>query len=170
LAFNINSFKAGGLQFGGARPSYFEVNFAVPAPQFSSSALKKVSMLVTAAQIPPGNLDSINVHYFGRAIKVSGDRVFPDWTVTCINDEDFAIRALLESWQNKMNAIISNRMDAPSNQLMSYKADLLVTQFNKNGGKARQYKFVGAFPTIVDAISLNWEAVNQIETFDCTFT
>lgn len=170
MAFNINSFKANGPEFGGARPAYFEVSFAAPALQnFSTASLKKVSMLVTAAQLPPGNIDSINIHYFGRAIKVAGDRIFTDWTVTCINDEDFAVRALLEAWQNKINALVSNRMDFSSTTLLSYKTDLLVTQFAKNGTKARQYKFVGAFPTIVDAIPLNWEAMNQIETFDCTF-
>ena len=52
----------------------------------------------------------------------------------------------------------------------TYKTDLDVRQFGKNGQVIRRYKIIGAFPTTVDAIDLNWETQNQIETFGVTFS
>jgi hypothetical protein len=45
-----------------------------------------------------------------------------------------------------------------------------VIQYGKDGSNIRQYDIIGAFPTTVDAISLDWDSQNQIETFTVTFS
>lgn len=165
MSFSITEFKANGLILGGARPTNFQVDIFVP---FSSPNASRVKFLCRAASIPPAPLDAVPVPYFGRRIKVAGDRDFPDWTVTIMNDEDYAIRVMLENWSNKMNALISNKMD-PAMFPTAYKSTATVTQFDRVGTTRRVYQFQGIFPTLVDQIPLDWDQTNTIEQFDVTF-
>jgi hypothetical protein len=97
-----------------------------------------------------------------------------------MNDEDFELRNSMEAWLNMINTHVSNRMGSgltgPTGAGPDqYKTDLIVQQFSKAGpsnssGVIRQYKFNGAFPTSVGAISLDWDSTNTIESFDVTFS
>lgn len=165
MAFNVSSFRANGLAGGGARPTQFEVYIF---PPFASNASKNMQFLCRATQIPPSPLDSIPVPYFGRKVKVAGDREFPDWTVTILNDEAFDVRVMMESWSNRINMHVSNTMDDTMFPLV-YKSTAKVLQYGKTGNVIRAYDFVGLFPTNVDAIPLDWDQTNTIEQFDVTF-
>lgn len=174
MAFSISQFKNLGLINGGARPSLFEVELTFPGG-IVSDVPQNGRFLIKAAQIPASTVDSVDVGYFGRKIKVAGDRTFTDWTVTVINDEDFALRDAFEAWSNKINALEAN-VQAGGSALTSgiYKCDLIVKQYAKSQDinskdVSRSYKFIGAFPTSIDAIALNWDTTNQIEEFDVTF-
>ena len=72
MAFNINLF-AGALKFGGARPSLFQVNITNPA---NAAADIQVPLLVRAAQIPAATLGINDVPYFGRQLRIAGNRTF----------------------------------------------------------------------------------------------
>lgn len=165
MAFNVSTFRANGLAQGGARPTQFEVYIF---PPFGSNASKNLQFLCRATQIPPAPLDSIPVPYFGRKIKIAGDRDFPDWTVSILNDESFDIRVMMESWSNRINMMVSNTMD-PSMFPLVYKSTAKVLQYGKTGNVIRAYDFIGIFPTNVDAIGLDWDQTNTIEQFDVTF-
>ena len=94
MAFNINEIKSQ-LVFGGARNSLFQVQITNPA---NGTGDLKVPFMVKAAQIPAATLGVIEVPYFGRKVRIAGDRTFAEWTVTVINDEDFLIRNAMEEW------------------------------------------------------------------------
>ena len=49
-----------------------------------------------------------------------------------------------------------------------YKADIKVTQFSKSGKAVRKYIFMGAFPTSLSSINLDWSA-SDIEEYTCTW-
>jgi hypothetical protein len=167
LSFNINQFKANGLQFNGSRPSLFKVLLSAPAG-VGVNILPRSEFLVKAASLPAMSIDYIDVPYMGRKIKVAGDRTYQDWNVTVMNDEDFGLRAMFETWNNMMNVVVSNVLDesvAPS----GYKVDMQVLQMTKTGDVARSYNFVGAFPYMIDAMPLGWEMTNQIGEFGVTF-
>jgi len=170
--FNISSFKNRGLALGGARPALFEVYMSQPAGLrgINQRSLDKFRFTCRAAAIPASTVSSVDIGYFGRKIKVSGDRTFTDWTVTVMNDEDFAVRSFFEKWSNSLNSLQSNIRDASyvgSESL--YKSELNVIQYGKAGDVIRAYDIIGAFPTSVDAITLDWDTTNQIETFNVTF-
>jgi hypothetical protein len=165
MPFNVSTFKSKGMQFQGARPTQFEVYIY---PPFTTAAANRVQFTCRAASIPPAPLDSIPVPYFGRHIKVAGDRDFPDWNVTIMNDDDYAVRVMLESWSNRINYFVSNTMDE-SLYPAGYKGTAQVIQYNKIGNPIRAYNFIGIFPTNVDAIPLDWDQTNTIEQFDVTF-
>jgi hypothetical protein len=161
MAFNINEFKSQ-LVGGGARPSLFEVRITHP---ILSAADFKIPFMVKTAGLPASNLGTFNVPYFGRQVKYAGDRQFEDWTVTVINDEDFAVRNALEAWSNAINSHASNTRALPQD----YKSDAQVIQYGKDGTPLRQYTFQGLYPLTIDAIPLSWETQDQIEEFGVTF-
>ena len=50
------------------------------------------------AQLPASVMTAIDVPFRGRQLRVAGDRTFEPWTVTIINDTDFAVRDSMERW------------------------------------------------------------------------
>lgn len=165
MAFNVNEIRSQ-LTLGGARGSLFQVTFNNPA---NSVADIKVPFLVRAAQIPESSLGVIEVPYFGRKVKLAGDRTFGDWTVTVINDEDFLIRNAMEEWSNRINSLQTNLRAFGSASPLLYKSTAEVTQFSKTGVPIRSYKFNGIFPSVVSNIDLNWGETDIIEEFQVTF-
>lgn len=165
MAFNVNDFK-GQLEFGGAKASLFEVNITNP---IDGAGDAKIPFMAQAAQLPESTLGTIEVPYFGRKIKIAGDRTFAEWTVTIINDEDFKVRNAMEGWMAAVNNHSGNIQSAGNGTPASYKSQAQVTQFSKTGAPLRVYDFVGIFPTNVAAITLDWDTVDDIERFDVTF-
>ena len=88
MAFNINELRSQ-LVFGGAKNSLFQVQISNPVTSIGDL---KVPFMVKASALPASTLGMIEVPYFGRKVKIAGDRTFEDWNVTVINDEDFLIR------------------------------------------------------------------------------
>jgi hypothetical protein len=168
--FNISTFKSRGLTLGGARPSLFEVYLSIPTfVAADTGSDTKFRFTCRAAQLPAATVSAIDVNYFGRPIKFAGDRTFADWTVTVMNDEDFLVRSMFEKWSNALNKLQANVRQAYGSE-NDYKATLNVLQYSKSGNLIRGYDIIGAFPTTVDSIDLNWDSTNQIETFGVTFS
>ena len=167
--FNISTFKARGLTLGGARPSLFEVYLTIPTFVAADTGTDtKFRFTCRAASLPAATVGTVDVSYFGRQIKFAGDRTFTDWTVTVMNDEDFLVRSMFEKWSNALNKLQANQRQAYVSE-NDYKATMNVIQYAKDGVPIRSYDIVGAFPTTVDAIELNWDTQNQVESFGVTF-
>jgi hypothetical protein len=165
MAFNINDIRSN-LSLGGARGNLFQVTFNNPA---NAVADIKVPFLVRAAQIPESSIGVVEVPYFGRRIRLAGDRTFGDWAVTVINDEDFLIRNAMEEWSNRINSLQTNIRAFGSAAPLLYKSTAEVTQFSKTGVPIRTYKFNGIFPSSITSIDLNWADTDSIEEFSVTF-
>lgn len=165
MAFNVNELRSQ-LTFGGARSSLFQVTITNPS---NTTADIKVPFLVKASQVPASTLGVIEVPYFGRKIRLAGDRTFADWSVTVINDEDFLIRNAMEQWSNQINTLQGNLRQFGSASPLLYKATAEVTQFSKTGVPIRTYKFNGIFPTEVSSMDVNWENTDSIQEFTVTF-
>ena len=170
MPFNISAFKSNGLVYGGTRPSLFNVFLNVPAGiGIDNVSIDKFRFVCRTAELPDSTISSIDIPYFGRKIKVAGERQFTDWSVTVMNDEDFAVRSLFEAWSNALNRLVSNVRD-PSLSAEQYKQDLEVIQYSKDGSELRSYMIIGAFPTQIGAIALDWDSANQVETFTVNFS
>ena len=165
MAFDINNIRAG-LALGGARPTLFQVELLNPVTPIAD---RQLPLLVRATSLPESTINPIEVPYFGRKIRVAGDRNFEMWNVTVMNDEDFRIRHGMELWHNQINTLVSNLNRGPSSSPIHYKTQALVTQFGKTGNILSRYKFEGLFPIQVSNIELDWEATDQIEMFNVTF-
>jgi hypothetical protein len=174
VSFNIDAFRAQGLPKGGARPSLFKVRFTA-VPDGIPDASLDLEFVAKASQIPASTIQPVEVPYFGRTIKLAGNRTFSDWTITVMNDEGMKHRNMFEAWHNKINSLISNRQDSNSDSLLDYKVAAEVLQYGKAGpgddsGVIRAYQFEGLWPIDVSAMQLAWESQNQIQEFDVTFS
>jgi hypothetical protein len=176
MPFNVQEFRAS-LVTDGARASLFDVMLTFPlvaatggnAPGVFGSAAQQVTFRARSTSLPGDSISSIGLNYFGREIKIAGNRTFPDWSFTVINDEDFTIRNSFERWMSGINSHVSNlRMPALISGDGGYQQDAVVTQYSKIGEPIKQYRIVGAFPTDVSAIDLDWGADN-VEEFAVTF-
>jgi hypothetical protein len=167
--FNIDEFKALGLVYGGARPTLFQVVVSPPpALNLDLISVKKFELTARASSVPEQNVDQIQIPYMGRKIKVAGDRTYADWRVTIMNDEDFGVRSMFEMWSNALNRAVSNTRMAIGSGTESYKADMTVLQFAKDGELIRGYQLVGAWPQLVESMELDWDSTNQIQNFNVT--
>ena len=180
----IDSFKSK-LVGGGARPNLFEVMLTFPqgvnGPIDEKELDLKTRFMVKAANLPASNITPIDIPFRGRNLKIAGDRTFDVWTVTVINDTDFAIRNAMERWMNGMNNLQNATGETnPSD----YQTDAYVLQLGR-GGKPdntgpgqlkgpnfsddvpvlKQYKFHGIFPTNISAIELSYDQPDTIEEF-----
>lgn len=164
MSFNINQFSSA-LSGGGARSSLFEVRITNP---ITGVADIKTSFMVKNAEIPGSNMSELPVFYFGRQIKLAGNRTYDSWNVTVINDEDFLVRNALEQWSHAINSAQGNVNTAGGSSPALYKSTAQVTQFGKTGEILRVYSFVGLFPTVVAPIALGWET-DAIEEYNVTF-
>ena len=173
MAFSVTEFKSN-LKQGGARPSLFNVEFQYPSTLTTiPSPINQAAFLVKATTIPASTIGSYDVFYHGKTIHVAGDRSFDTWDTTIINDEDFGIRKTLENWMNsisnhKLNTRNKNIFNTAEGDSAKYKSTLKVRQFSKSGEELRVYEFIGAWPSALSTINLDWSS-QEIEEFTCTW-
>jgi hypothetical protein len=175
--FNVDNFRTA-MQFDGARPNLFEVVLQFPSfVQLGSQATSQSRFFVKTAQLPGSTIGAVTVPYFGREVKVAGNRTFQDWSVTVINDEDFTIRNAFERWHRGINGNQSNLREpgavstSPLAPGTSYSVDAEVYQYSKAGGTPiKKYRFVGMFPNDIAGIDLDWSSNDTIEEFSVTLS
>jgi hypothetical protein len=160
MAFNVNEIRAN-LIGDGARPSLFEVTMVNPASATGDALLR---YMVRTAQIPASIINPIEVPYFGRRIKLAGSRTYPNWSVTVMNDENFAVRSALEAWSSQINSGQTNLRT-----LNNYRSTAKVIQYGKDGTAIRTYEFYNIFPIEIGQIDLDWENGDSVETFNVEF-
>jgi len=175
----IDKFKSR-LTGGIARPNLFEVVLAFPDGTVDASVSDidpKTRFLVKAAALPASNIAPISVPFRGRQLKIAGDRTFDEWTITVINDTDFAIRGSFERWMNSMSKVSDN---AGNINPEDYTKDAFVYQLGRSGVDSasqsseqnmpvlRTYKFYSIFPTNVSQIDLSYDSSDAVEEFTVT--
>lgn len=170
MPFVVDDFR-GALAFGGARANLFEVQLFLPDVYKPRVDVKTqhFSFLCKGASLPASSVGVVEVPYFGRKIKMAGNRTFADWTTTVINDEDFQIRNLIEDWISAINEHAQNQRVAITSAPMDYQGSLLVNQYSKDGGVLKTYRFVHAWPSTCSDISLGWDSNDSIEEFTITW-
>ena len=160
----ISQFKSA-LVGGGARPNLFEVELTT-FPAAAANAdwdPNNFRFMCKAAQLPASTIANIDVPFRGRIFKVAGDRTVDTWTVTVINDENFAVRNAFEEWMEGI-AKLDNNLGATDPS--AYMANATVYQLGRgstsssqdNGGESnavlKEYVFEDIFPTEVSLIDL----------------
>ena len=165
MPFSINNFRAQ-LVGQGARPNLFEVSVPFPGAANAGEAGQKMTFMCKGAQIPGADIGMVEVPYFGRNIKLAGNRTFAEWTTTVINDEDFAIWSGMVNW---MNGIQGHGENTRSIQGSDYQVDAMVTQYGKEGEVIKQITMVNCWPSSIPAIELGWDTNDAIEEFAVTW-
>ena len=173
MAFTINEFRSSALAAGGARANLFDVTISgIAASTNLAGATKEFTFACKAAAIPAMAVGVVEVPYFGRVVKVPGNKTFDNWSVTIINDEGFAIRNGFEKWISSMGTHIGNVQSTASSALESgLYGNGTVTHYGKEGETniLATYNFVNIFPVSMSEIALGWDANDAIEEFTVEF-
>jgi len=177
MSFDVGTFRSQ-MVGDGARPNLFEVIMPFPGISRVSGSPSaggvdaKMTFMCRTAQLPGSTIGSIPVNYFGREIKLAGNRTYTEWNVTILNDEDFLVRNTLEKWMNSINSSRGNFRAQGALSPTSYTVDPVVNQYGKEipGPIIKQYKFIGMFPIDISPIDLDWGQNDTVEEFSVTFS
>ena len=158
------------LAKGGARATLFDVNITLKGDTPTTGSNPGFKFMCKGVQIPANALGITTVNYFGRAVKIPGNRTFEDLTTTVINDEGYYLRNQLESWMAKLNSHEGNVRDAAMiKKLDGYTADMTVWTYMKTGVADQGYKFENCFPTALDQIDVNWDPNDAVMEYTVTW-
>ena len=173
MAFTIDTFRTTALSAGGARANLFDVTIAgVAATTHLATGVAEFKFACKAAAIPAMAVGVVEVPYFGRVVKVPGNKTFDNWSVTIINDEGFLVRNGFEKWVASMGTHKGNVQSAASTKLASgLYGNAEVVHYGKSGtaSKLATYNFVNIFPVSVSEIALGWDANDAIEEYTVEF-
>ena len=167
-AFSVDVFRSE-MRGDGARPALFDV--LLTAPSWVGFPTSQFPFKCSAAELPASKLGHKAISYFGHDVNFAGDRTYDDWTVQIYNDEDFAIRDAFEIWQNGMdrNTQATSMREGADSSPSSYVGQAIVRQYGKVGGIIKEYKFSNLWPSQVDAIRVNWDEKDTVESFGVVF-
>ena len=161
MAFNLDDFRKV-MSDGGARPSLFEMTIGFPGSGLSRSA----TFMTKVSEIPGSTVGVIEVPYFGRKLKIAGDRTFATLSCTILNDENYRLRKKFEDW---MKLIARHETAVGATRLDQYQTDLQLAQKRRNGSTAAYYFFRDAFPTSLGTIAVDWSSIDTIEEYTVEF-
>lgn len=162
----IDDFRAQ-LIGGGARPSQFKVMLTFPDWVVAGGAAKAGEFLIKAAALPASTIQPIDVPFRGRIAKLAGERMFANWNVVVLNDNDFLIRNALERWSK---GILEHEQTNGRVSPSSYTSQLVVQQLDRNDVAIKQYTFYNCFPQTISEVQLDFGDTTQIEQFQCEFS
>ena len=170
MSFDVSAFR-GKLTGDGARPNLFEVSIPNTTSDSFWQGNSEFSFFCKASQIPGITIGTVPVNYFGRQVKLAGNKTYADWTVTVINDESFSHRSQFEAWMNSINTASGNLREGDGGAT-DYTQACTVTQLSKLGSDtaARIYTLHYTFPTDLSPITLDWGDNDTIEEYTVTFS
>jgi hypothetical protein len=135
MAFNVDQFRSN-LIGDGARPNLFEVKLSFPDFVSVPNQIKS-PFLCKSSSLPGSTIAPANLFYFGREVKLAGNRTFPDWQVSILNDEDFLLKNAFDQWHNGINENILNLRNfravnaSPIFTGIIYTVDATINHFSK---------------------------------------
>ena len=180
----LSQFKSR-LSTGGARPNLFEANIVFPQDMTSfwgADAQEDFQFFCKATSMPASSIGVVDVPFRGRILKVAGDRTFEPWTVTVINEENFAVRNSFEKWANAINNLVTGTGEQDP---MKYMGSGEIRQLSrKSGGRfagdaedlttssqtvTKVYEVKDIWPSEISSIDLSYDSSDAIEEFTVTF-
>ena len=130
--FSIDSFTAK-FPGGGALSSLYQVSAAITTDHNSiNSGFDNFNFVCKGANLPTSALESTEVVFMGRPIKIPLNRAQQDWTTSIYNDEGMEVRFAVEKWMDMINTHVTNIRTKGKSLINSYTGTLSVTQFKKD--------------------------------------
>ena len=160
----LSNFKSA-LQYGGARPSLFDMTIFDPISLTGVDSIR-LQFHCNISAIPPLTVTPIERQYFGRTVKIPGDIVFGDLSTTIINAEDYKVRNSIEAWMDNINTTGGNTGLSDND---SWVSSATLRQYGKDGIALIDYDFWDIWPTTISEIALSYDTASDIEQFDVTW-
>ena len=158
------------FQGGGFRPNRYNVILTFPngVPN-GAAAQTKFGFTCKAASIPSSQLGVADVPYMGRIVKIPGDKVWDDWTVTCMLDTDFSTRDVFETWHDLILGFRGNTAAPGFATPTTTFATATVNALDRYDNIVKTYQIEGMWPTSVGEVTLGYDQNDQIAEMPVTF-
>ena len=158
------------LQYGGARPSLFDIEITLSSPTLLTGVggVDNIISHCNVSAIPPLTITPIEKQYFGRTVKIPGDIVYGDLSTTILNTEDYSIRNAIETWMDHINSHKENKTSANFADA-DFRSTIELTQYGKDGSALQTYQFFDAWPMTLAEIALSYDTASDLEQFDVTW-
>ena len=180
----LSQFKSR-LRTGGARPNLFEANIVFPdlvKKFWTKETQEDFQFLCKATSMPASSIGVVDVPFRGRILKVAGDRTFEPWTVTVINEENYAVRDAFENWANKINNLVTGTGEQSP---QAYMGSGEIRQLSRAAGDrfagdagdqttstqavTKVMKVHDIWPSEIGSIDLSYDSSDAVEEFSVTF-
>lgn len=147
---------------GGARANLYKVTITAPVGNFQD-----IELVTKATNLPSSTLGEMTVPFYGRVLKLAGDRTYEDWTMTVINHEDYKFRKEFELWNSSIN---QHKQNTPSSNYYSLlNGTVLVEPLARDGQVKRTYTLKNAFPREVGTVDMGFDQNDTISEFTVTW-
>lgn len=153
---------------GGARSDKYFIEIGSPVGVPGLSFGEDDLVLCNIASFPPRNLGEADVWVQGRKLKIPGDSIFDQsWNIEFYNTPQHDNRSKFLEWMNAIDTYINNHHTCHPEDFM---VTLKIHQVNCEGKAVATYEIYNAWPSVVGAIDVGADKINQIETFSVEFT
>ena len=153
------------LDKGGARSSLFSVDLAPPSALGAATESALYTYMCKGIQLPADTIGVITVNYFGRAVRLPGNRTYEDMATTIINDEGYPVRNMIEEWMHNINDHQGNVRSSNFYNKSEYQGSMTIKSFRKDGEVDKTYQLLNCFPTSLDAVEMAWEPNEAVMEF-----
>ena len=162
--FSVDAYRSKFID--AARPYLFYVTPVFPSIASIVHSGQDLAYLVKSSSLPQSQVGHISTDWQGRDFKFGGTQSFSSWTLDFYMDLNATCYDSYLSWLKYINHPQSNQHGDPSQYMVNQPVQMLD---GSGTSFVEAYQLVGAFPTAVSAISLDYGSKNQFSTFNVTF-
>jgi hypothetical protein len=163
LPNSIDEFKSN--FHGGTRRNRFDISGKV------GDDAELTTFHAYAFTLPAVGIGEIPVDYRGRRVYIPGDRDYPQWTLTILDDaggKGGLIYPAFQAWQNSINDHSGNiSQTGPAANRQQWTIKHLEAQ-GQGTNELKTFVLKGCWPVSIGAISLAAGARDELVTFDVT--
>lgn len=141
-----------------ARPNRFECS--------GFGGLANLTFFAKGSVLPSSTIGACDAPYQGRIIKLAGDRIYNDFTMTIYQDNKATIRKQLE---DQMKSINDPEGNTGATSMGAYKKEGTVKHLNRSDGAIMTYNLVGCVPIEIGELTLGWDTNDQPAEYTVTF-
>ena len=157
----------------GARSNMFQVELSKLGGSEAAQQISNWTYLCKGAQLPSSTLGLVEVPFMaGRRFKIAGDRTFPEWTTTVLNDTNQKVRQALEELQIQYGVTDYESEQAktsPGAENTEFQT-IIVRQFDYGGNEIYAYTLYNAWPSDISTIDLSYDSTDTVEEFTVTWS
>ena len=167
---SIDKFKSS-FKHGFVHPNLFRIQFTGgPAFLHKDGVNEMMSLACKSAQIPGTTFPEEKYYHNGRYMKfVNGADYDPFTMVFLVDDTDKLGGSKIISVMDDWNAAIYDYEKGKFGFKNDYKADLIISMFNRAGTMIYQSKLLGVYPVNITSFDLSYDTKTTIMDYEVSF-
>ena len=161
----VSEFKKSGV----AKPNFYKIEIF----DYAKVATQDITFYAKATTTPTFSIKEMQVPYMGRMLKLPlTSRLYEDWTVTFIADENYNNRKFFEKWHSDINDHLNNSLNVSLQTYILSNINVILLNHNSTAAFSTEiHNFIleKAFPKEIGPINLGYDQNNTVSEFTVTF-